>query len=78
MPQIPDELRDEALEATAMARFHVAADGSATVELAKPTPNPRLNHLLLNTLKNWRFFPAMKDGQPVSSIEEIAIHIQVQ
>jgi periplasmic protein TonB len=78
MPQIPDELRGEALEATAMARFHVAPDGSATVELAKPTPNPRLNHLLLNTLKNWRFFPAMKDGQPVASIEEIAIHIQVQ
>jgi periplasmic protein TonB len=78
MPQIPDDLRDEALEATAVARFRVGLDGSATVDLTKPTLNPRLNHLLLNTLKNWRFFPAMKDGKPVASMEVIVIHIQVK
>jgi len=35
----------------------VATDGTATVELVKPTPNPRLNRLLLDTLKNWQLFP---------------------
>jgi protein TonB len=78
MPQIPDDLRDDALDDAAVARFHVAVDGSATVELSKPTPNPSLNHLLLNTLKNWHFFPAMKDGKPVPSVEEIVIRIQVK
>lgn len=78
MPQIPDDLREEALHVVALARFHVAADGSATVELAKPTPNPRLNRLLLETLKNWKFFPAMKDGMPVASTEEITIRIDVK
>jgi periplasmic protein TonB len=78
MPQIPEELRQDALSAFALARFHVSADGTVTVELAKPTQNPRLNRLLLETLKNWRFFPAMKDGKPVSSTEEIVIKIEVK
>lgn len=78
MPQIPDELREEALHAVVRARFHVAADGSATVELAQPSPDPRLNRLLLDTFAKWKFFPAVKDGQPVASTEEITIHIDVK
>ncbi len=78
MPQIPDDLRQEALSTAATARFHVATDGTVTVELVKPTPNPRLNRLLLDTLKNWRFFPAMKDGKPVESTQEISIKVDVQ
>jgi protein TonB len=78
IPQIPDELRQDALSTSAVARFHVAPDGTTTAELVKPTPNPKLNRLLLNTLKNWRFFPAMKDGKPVESTQEIVIKIQVK
>lgn len=78
MPQIPDDLRQEALSAVAVARFHVAVDGTATVELIKPTPNTRLNRLLLDTLKNWRFFPSMKDGKPVASTQELSIKVEVK
>jgi protein TonB len=78
IPQIPDELRQDALSASAVARFHVAVDGTTTVELIRPTPNPKLNRLLLSTLKNWKFFPSMKDGKPAASIEEIVIKIEVK
>ena len=78
MPQIPDDLREEALNAVAVARFHVNVDGTATVELVKPTQTPRLNRLLLETLKNWRFFPSMKDGKPVASTQELSIKIEVK
>jgi protein TonB len=78
MPKIPDELRHDALSASALARFHVAIDGTVTVELVNPTPNPRLNRLLLDTLKSWRFFPAMKDGKPVASTQEIVIKVEVK
>ena len=78
MPQIPDDLRQDALSTAAIARFHVAIDGTVTVELVKPTPNPRLNRVLLDTLKNWRFFPAMKDGKPVESTQELSIKVNVQ
>jgi protein TonB len=78
LPVIPDELRQDALNEAATARFHIAPDGTATVELVKPTQNPRLNRLLLETLRQWRFFPAMQLGKPVESTEEMVIKVQVK
>ncbi len=78
LPKIPDDLLDEAFSAVAIARFHVAADGSATFELARATPNPRLNRLLLEKLKEWRFFPATRDGKPVSSVQDVRITFEVK
>ena len=78
MPQIPDELREDAFNAVAVARFRIAADGTATFELAKPTPNPRLNRLLLEKLREWRFFPAMRDGKPVPSDQDVRITFEVK
>jgi len=78
LPVIPDDLREDALNETATARFHIAADGSATVELVKPTQNPRLNRLLLETLRQWRFFPAMQQGKPVESTQEMVIKVEVK
>jgi protein TonB len=78
MPQIPDDLRQEAFNAVAVVRFHVSADGTATFELAKPTPNPRLNRLLLEKLREWRFFPAMRDGKPVTSDQDVRITFEVK
>ncbi len=77
LPAIPDELREEAMNEAATARFQIAADGSATVVLVKPTQNPRLNRLLLDTLKNWKFMPAIKEGQPVPSVEVMVIRLRV-
>jgi protein TonB len=78
MPQIPDDLREGAFNSTALARFNIAGDGSVTVELAKPTPNPRLNRILLNSLNKWRFIPAIKNGKTVASTEEIVVRIEVK
>jgi TonB family protein len=56
LPKIPDDLREDAFSSEATARFHVAPNGSvANVELIKPCQNPRLNNLLLKSLKNWKF-----------------------
>ena len=78
MPQIPEDLRAEAFKSSALARFHIAVDGSAEVELARPTPIPRLNRILLDSLKKWRFIPAIRGGVPVASIEEILVKIEVK
>ena len=48
------------------------------VTLAQPTPNPRLNQILLNTLREWKFFPAMRDGIAINSEFDVRIPITVQ
>ena len=78
MPEIPDALRRRNIEIVAMARFSVAADGSTQVALIEPTSDPDLNRALLDSLRRWKFFPAMQDGKPVASKIDIRIPISVK
>jgi len=77
-PTIPDDLRENVFETVALAHFHVSFDGVAKVTLTQPTSNPRLNLLLLDTLKQWRFFPAIRNGIATDSEFDIRIPIAVR
>ena len=78
MPELPDDLRHRNVEWIAVARFHIEPDGSATVELIEPTAEPRVNRLLLDALRRWRFFPAIRSGRPVASTLDLRIPISVR
>jgi periplasmic protein TonB len=78
LPKIPDELREYDFKSVAVARFKVSPGGTVTVALITPTPDPRLNEILLATLRQWRFFPAMRDGEAVASEFDVRIPIVVQ
>jgi len=74
LPQIPDDLRQEAFESSAVARFYIASDGKVLkVDLIKPCANPKLNHLLLKSLKNWKFA-----SSSIDSTQEIQVNFSVQ
>ena len=77
-PTIPDDMREDVFQAVAIAHFKVAPDGAVEVALAQPTPNPRLNQILLDVLRQWKFFPAMKDGIAIASEFDVRIPISVQ
>jgi protein TonB len=77
-PVIPDSLREEAFQTMAVAHFNVTYDGQVQVILTTPTENPELNQILLDTLKQWRFFPAMKSGIAVDSQFDVRIPISVE
>ena len=56
LPEIPEDLREEAFLSRAVARFHIGENGIvAKVELIQPCSNPRLNVLLLKSLQKWKF-----------------------
>ncbi|RKE39000.1 protein TonB [Paraburkholderia sp. BL23I1N1] len=77
LPSVPDELREQAYQAIAIAHLVIHADGSVAVELIKPTRYPRLNQILVETLRNWRFFPAIRDGHPVETQQDVRVHFNV-
>ena len=77
-PVIPDDLREDVMQTEAVARFNVSFDGISEVTLEKPTSSPRLNQVLLETLKQWKFFPAVKNGVAIASTFEVRIPISVQ
>ncbi len=75
---IPPELRHQAINLVAVVRFVVAADGSATVTLEQPTPDPRLNQVLVAAFRQWRFFPAMEQGKPIGSTITLRVPVTVE
>ncbi|MFM0591546.1 MULTISPECIES: TonB family protein [Paraburkholderia] len=77
LPELPDDLREQAYQTVATARFTIHADGSIDVDLIKPTPNPRLNQILFEVLHKWRFLPAMQTGHPIESRQDIRVHFNV-
>jgi len=78
LPVLPDDLREVAYRAEAVARFAVHPDGTFDIQLVTPTQYPRLNQILLETLRKWRFFPAMDNGRPVESHQDVRIHFNVE
>jgi len=77
LPDVPDDLREQGYQAVAVARFAIHADGTFDVDLVKPTQNPRLNQLLLARLRQWRFFPAIENGRPIESHQDVRVHFNV-
>ena len=76
LPQIPDELRLEAFNSKALARFYISAAGEVVkVELLKPCANPRLNSLLLKSLKKWKF-PASNNGKDLQQDIEVEFKVE--
>jgi hypothetical protein len=74
LPKIPDELRHEAFNSRAVARFFVLKNGVVkTVELIRPSASPKLNYLLLKSLHEWKF-PANSSG----FIQEINVTFRVE
>ena len=74
LPEIPQELRYEAFNSKAVARFHVDAAGNVVgVDLIKPTSNPKLNQLLLKSLRKWKF-AASRSG----ITQDIAVNFTVE
>ncbi len=78
LPALPDDLRDQAYQAVALARFVIHPDATFDVELIKPTPYPRLNAILLDALRKWRFSPAMENGHAIESQQQVRVHFDVQ
>ncbi len=56
LPEIPNDLRNESFRIEVEARFYISNLGEVlNVELTKPCNNPKLNFLLLKSLKKWKF-----------------------
>lgn len=78
VPNIPDDMRDEVMRATAVVRFHVRRDGEAHATLITSTDYSELDDLILATLQQWRFSPAVRDGVKVDADAEVRLLITVQ
>lgn len=71
-PKVPDDLTDAIAGLTVAARVYVAIDGTVRIELIQRAPDPRINKIVLDTLKQWTFLPAVQSGKAVASSVDLA------
>ena len=70
LPEIPLDMRSEFFSTKIIAKFYIKKDGSVSaVELLEISHNPRLNLLLLKSLKKWRFEPSNQDFEQIINVK---------
>lgn len=74
-PEIPDELRTEAMDAKATVLVDVDAAGVVrSVSLVVSCGNADLDRIAIDAARRWRFRAATRDGEPVPS--KVRLHIR--
>lgn len=63
------------VEESLLVRFAVEPDGQVFVELVRGSGDARLDQLALETLRQWKWRPATRDGETVSSRVEVEVEL---
>ncbi|HTQ11812.1 MAG TPA: TonB family protein [Fimbriimonadaceae bacterium] len=77
-PQVPDDLRADALDKTCVVEISVGADGDpASVKIDTSCGIDELDQIALDAARKWRFKPATADGSPIPSIVRLHVEFKV-
>jgi protein TonB len=76
-PEIPHDLQEDCFKSCCIARFLIKPDGAAKVKLISGSGSDEIDDITLQTLRQWKFKPAMLDGKPVESTRRIKVEFQV-
>lgn len=72
LPEIPEDLRYQIFSTTITAKFYIDENGEVyEVELVNPSNIPKLNMILIKTLKRWRFPRKFQKFQQIINVEFI-------
>ena len=76
--QIPDSLKSQGFKSFVRVMVNIAADGSFTVTLRTSSGNTDVDKLVLATLNRWKWKPALKDGDPVDSVQRFRFNFSIE
>jgi TonB family protein len=76
-PEYTEKARKEHREGTVLIRIVVGPDGTPRKVKVYRSLDPDLDESAVNTVKQWKFSPGTKDGEPVAVelIVEISFHL---
>ncbi len=77
-PNIPDELKSSDFKSSVRVRVEVSADGSPSPSLRGSSGNSEIDSRVLSALRRWRWKPALKDGEAVSSTQYFRFDFEVR
>ncbi len=69
LPRIPAFIREGDYNPSVQVAVDVLPNGTFSVTLRTSSGNPEVDAYVLNALKQWKWKPALKDGEPVASTQ---------
>jgi TonB family protein len=76
--EIPDNLKSQSFKSFVRVRVEIAADGKCKVILRTSSGNTEIDKLVLDTLNKWTWKPALKEGDPVDSVQQFRFNFVVE
>ena len=76
--EIPENLKSQGFKSFVRVRVNIGADGKFTVVLRTSSGNVDVDKLVLDTLNKWTWKPALKDGEPVDSVQQFRFNFTIE
>jgi TonB family protein len=77
LPDIPDDLKQDDFKTSVRVKVEINADGSFVPTLRSSSGNDQIDGIVLDALKKWKWKPALRNGQPVDSIQLFRFDFEV-
>jgi hypothetical protein len=77
-PVISSELKEECLKTFCVARFTIDVKGHIRVELVTSSGCPEVDDITISTLRGWKFRPALRGTEPVTSTRRVRVEFVVE
>lgn len=77
-PEIPNSLHEDGYKSSCLARFCINCEGKHDVSIIASSGCDEVDEIALQTLRRWKFKPAMLNGKPVQSVRKIRVEFEVE
>lgn len=77
-PALPTEHQEQGIKTRCVARFVIDDQGNHQVTLLTSTGSEEADEMAIDTLRKWKFKPAMLDGKAVKSTRKIRIEFEIE
>lgn len=77
LPEIPSELRTQTLATQVTVQVSVDESGASSVSLVSSCGNERLDKLVLDAVKKWKWNPAVAEGVPIPALFQYTVKLKV-
>lgn len=79
MPDYPDAALEEGIEGDLIARLQISSVGeviAVNIVSHQGAQDPRLDEAAIAALSEWRFSPAIRDGQAAASVVQVPVEFR--
>jgi TonB family protein len=76
--RVPERLKSEEFRASVSVRVSIDESGNALSTLRRGSGNALVDAWILETLESWKWKPALRDGEPISSSQNFRFDLEVR